>query len=205
MPVSQKQKGIALIQKKYDQQVDTAAGNQSRVIGRFLKDYNPDALKEIYASSSEGRKGYIDPVELPDSDYAKQWLNYEYQKKAFLEDDPEHYTSNGERVRSKSELMIADTLKRIGIPYRYECPISLGGTIVYPDFTILRTSDRRELYWEHLGMMDNAAYCQTALKKIRLYESFKVFLGTTLILTMETSLTPINISVIAGVIQEYCI
>ncbi len=165
LPVSQRDKGIALIRKNYDQKILAASEKQVSVINRFLEHYKPDALKNIYASMSEIRKSFLTPVAIPDLDYVGNWQEKEYNNKSFWEGVPEQYTSKGERVRSKSEVMIADALYQAGIPYRYECPLQLEGQTVYPDFTILRAGDRQEIYWEHLGMMDDPEYCVNALKR----------------------------------------
>ena len=101
--------------------------------------------------------------------------------------------------------MIADALAQAGLPYRYECPLMLGTAVVHPDFTILRREDRKELFWEHLGRMDDAGYVMKNLSKIRLYEQNGIMPGIDLILTMETSQQPINLSVIKQVIRTYCI
>ena len=108
-------------------------------------------------------------------------------------------------VRSKSEVMIADALEQAGIPYRYECPLQLGRAILHPDFTLLRIADRKHLYWEHLGKMDDPEYVIKNLRRIRLYEQNGIMPGIDLILTMETSWQPMNLSVIKQMIQTYCI
>ena len=196
---------IPLVQKQYDKYIKDAAEKQLKVINRFLKEYNTDKLKEIYTLLPDGRKTLISPVELPDAEYMQKWLSFKYDKMGFPEEAPEHFSSNGERVRSKSEVIISDALIKYGIPYRYECPLKLGNTIVHPDFTILRLADREVLYWEHLGMMDNIDYCQKAVKKLRLYEANNIFPSSNLIVTMETSSSPINMTVIKNVIEAYCI
>ncbi len=69
-----------------------------------------------------------------------------------------HRTANGEMVRSKSEVIVADTLKRVGAEYEYEEPLRMpDGSIRSPDFTI-RSQGRPTIYWEHLGMLENAGY-----------------------------------------------
>ena len=69
-----------------------------------------------------------------------------------------HRTANGEMVRSKSEVIVADALKHIGVEYEYEEPLRMeDGSIRSPDFTI-RSQGRPTIYWEHLGMLDNAGY-----------------------------------------------
>ena len=73
-----------------------------------MKNYDPDELKEIYANLSEVKRKTVMPVEISDAEYIRQWQSYKYEPKKISEDVPEHYTSKGERVRSKSEVMIAD-------------------------------------------------------------------------------------------------
>lgn len=85
-------------------------------------------------------------------------------------------------------------------PYRYECPLQLK---VYPDFTVLNVKERKEIYWEHLGMMDDLDYVENALRKITLYEKNGIFTGDSLILTYETKKNPINQKVVRGMIQRY--
>ena len=47
--------------------------------------------------------------------------------KPFEINAPEYYTASGVRVRSKSEVIIADALDHAGVPYRYEYPTSVKG------------------------------------------------------------------------------
>ena len=82
-------------------------------------------------------------------------LKEEYQGKGFKETDPFIYTERGERVRSKSEKILADYFYSHNIPYKYEHPLYLTGFgIVYPDFTVLSQRTRHEMYWEHNGRME---------------------------------------------------
>lgn len=205
LPVSKRPLGIALIQKSYDKKLLAMSEKQLDILKGFMKFYDPDALKKIYLSCPDARKKYLAPADMPDEEYKNNWQAQEYQHKHFQEDTPEHYTSKGERVRSKSEVMIADALGRSGIPYRYECALALSERTIYPDFTILRVSDRKEMYWEHLEKMDDPEYCSMALGRIRLYEENGLALGTDLIITMEMSDLPINLSVIKRTIKMYCL
>lgn len=69
-----------------------------------------------------------------------------------------HRTANGEMVCSKSEVIVADTLLRLGVAYAYEQLLVMeDGTRRLPDFTI-RHPDGRPVYWEHLGMLGLAGY-----------------------------------------------
>jgi len=109
-------------------------------------------------------------------------------------------------VRSKSEKIIADTLERRGIPYRYEAPLILqDGVTVYPDFSLLNVRRRKEYIWEHLGMMDNEDYARSAVTKLNSYINSGFFPGEQLILTMESQKTPLGTKTIERMIERYLI
>jgi hypothetical protein len=65
-----------------------------------------------------------------------------------------HCTAKGEMVISKSEVIVANTLRSLGIEYTYETRlVMVDGTVRWPDFTVARPG-RPPVYWEHLGMRD---------------------------------------------------
>ena len=103
-------------------------------------------------------------------------------------------TERGEKVRSKSEKMIADKLLMLGVPYKYERPLYLSGMgVVYPDFTLLDIINREDVVLEHFGMMDNYAYCEKAIKKMNVYQRNGFQLGKNILYTFETNKNPIDI------------
>jgi hypothetical protein len=78
---------------------------------------------------------------------------------AFLEEGLIHRTTRGELVRSKSEVIIANLLDGLGLPYGYEQPfMGPDGSVRYPDFTVDDAESGRRLLIEHLGMMDRPDY-----------------------------------------------
>ena len=100
----------------------------------------------------------------------------------------------GERVRSKSEVIIADRLYAKGIPYKYECPFLAGNEIIHSDFTILRLSDRKIVYHEHCGMMGKPEYVEDMISRVNKYAHEGIYLGDRLFLTFESSGQPMDIS-----------
>jgi hypothetical protein len=85
-----------------------------------------------------------------------------------------HRTANGEMVRSKSEVIVADTFKHLHMQYEYEEPLRMAdGSIRSPDFTI-RREGRPTVYWEHLGMLDNAGYRADWEAKLAWYASHDI-------------------------------
>jgi exodeoxyribonuclease V alpha subunit len=82
-----------------------------------------------------------------------------------------HRTATGVPVRSKSEVIVADTLTRLGLSWEYEKKISAPDDAFdfrLPDFTIGFEGDI--LYWEHLGMLTVPAYREGWERKRRWYE-----------------------------------
>jgi hypothetical protein len=83
-----------------------------------------------------------------------------------------HRTSSGVLVRSKSEVIVANALDKLGnISWKYEEPLfPLDAPRDYrlPDFTIGFEGD--VYYWEHLGMLSVPAYREGWERKRRWYE-----------------------------------
>jgi hypothetical protein len=97
-------------------------------------------------------------------------------------DDVEHYypshlihrTSKGVLVRSKSEVIIADILSRLGASYEYEQKLVSRDDphdFRLPDFTVSFEGDT--FYWEHLGMLAVPSYREAWERKRQWYENNK--------------------------------
>ena len=204
IPQDQKDLIRRLAQKSYDEKVLREAEKESRLLQKMLLYYKSPAVETIFENLSEGRKELIQPIEKTPEEYVREWSEVSYKGKGFAEDAPELYTDRGERVRSKSELIIANILYKNGIPYRYECPLELKGYgTVYPDFTILNIEKRKEIILEHLGMMDDPAYAEQAVRKVQSYTASGFYLGENLILTAETRQQPLNIKLVQELINKY--
>jgi ATP-dependent exoDNAse (exonuclease V) alpha subunit len=95
---------------------------------------------------------------------------FRFTSSRYYENDLIHQTTNGDRVRSKSEVIIANELKNHGISYEYEKLLwsKKGDTFKRPDFTVFYEGE--EYYWEHLGRMDDPAYVETWEAKRKWYE-----------------------------------
>ena len=146
---------------------------------------------------SPQRQKIVIPIETPAEQFIEEWKEMGKTERKLLYDMPEYYTENDEQVRSKSEVLIANMLIHYKIPYQYEKPLELPGVgTIYPDFTILDVKNRRELYWEHFGMMGNDDYLEKALRKITKYEQHQYYLGERLFISYETELQPLNMKVV---------
>ena len=193
-----------LAQKDYDKRLLKVLEEQLKAIEQFLKNYDPYAPMKVYEKLSDPRKALVTNEFLTDEEYIKHWLDQPYKKMGFKADAPEFYTSKGERVRSKSEVLIADALARHGIPYLYEFPVYEDGIIAAaPDFKCLNVRQRQDYYWEHLGMLDDEVYADNNVKKLNKYTMNQDFDETKLILTAETKKHPLNTRIIEEKIRRY--
>ena len=203
VPVNEIENVRKIVQREYDTKLLRATKAEYKRISRLLNNYEKITLDGIYESMPLGKRILVKPVLLPEEEFIKQWKEEEYQSLGFREDAPEYYSAKGERMRSKSEVIIANLLDRLHIEYKYEKPLRLKRLgIVHPDFTILDIKNRREIYWEHLGMLDDQVYRNNAISKIRAYEDSKYYVGENLIVTEETVNCPLDIKNIENKIKH---
>lgn len=197
-----------LANKEYALKMQKQLTELLKRISYLLEIYENNRLEESYTSLCEARRRLITPIIQPENEFIQQWLSEEYKSKGFNDDDEtEHYTMQGERVRSKSEKMIADEFLRYGIPYKYERPLILQSwnreVKIYPDFTVLSRRTRKEMFVEHLGMMGDIDYVSKTMKKLDMYEKNGILLGKQLLLFHETQDMPLNIRIVDQYIQQY--
>ena len=192
-----------LAQKDYDKKVIQELQSQIKLLEKYIR-ATEEKISKLYTKLSQTRQTLITPVTLTDQQYAEIWESEEYKGLDFREDAPEYYTTQGERVRSKSEIIIADTLSRYNIPYRYEHPLYLkSGRTIHPDFLCLNLRTRQEYFWEHFGMMDDPDYTENAVSKVKLYNENGIFPGINLIITMETQSKQISTQQLERLINAY--
>lgn len=194
----------SIAQRDYDKKLINLIDRSLTGIENFMSYNRIKEIYEVYDKMKEGRRQLVEPRLMSDKLYKEAWEKMKYQPKGFADDAIKIYSENKERVRSKSEKIIADKLKAIGIPYRYEAPITLKGYgIVYPDFTLLDIHNRKEYIWEHFGMMDDEQYIEKAIKKIELYQRNGYFTGDKLIITHETRQRPLDMQVVESMLDTY--
>ncbi len=193
-----------LAQKTYNEAVLKIATARNKLITRCLKDYNDDEIEELFTSLHPERQKLITPVEPTYEQLELKWYSEPYIGKDFNEGTPVILSEKGERVRSKSEKIIADYFYRNNILYKYEKPLTLAGYgTVYPDFTFFSKRLKKEIYWEHEGMMDNPEYATTAVKKLNSYQLNGILPGERLILTFETEKDVLNSKIVTDLVNKY--
>lgn len=191
-----------LAQKAYDKEVLSAAERELKAWNMLANFFPEHTVEEVYETLSPARQALVTPIIETDEEYRRRWEAVEYTPKPFQEGAKVFITDRGEQVRSKSEQLIANLLYRLGIPYRYEYPvrIKVNGSVRtwYPDFTILDLGNRKEIYLEHLGMLDDTReernYSVNAFWKMKVYEENGMYEGKNMLYSFETSAAPLDIT-----------
>ena len=205
----------ALAQKSFDIKLSRHLATREESLHKVLKllKKDPDItlplncfMLKTYNSLSPGRKALIEAPCQTDEDFAEVWQSESYTGLPIYDYDSCFETERGERVRSKTEKMIADKLYYMGIPYRYEYPHYINGLgTVYSDFTILNKRTRREWIFEHFGMMDDPDYSAKAAYKINQYIKNGYLPGESFLFTMESSLHPFDYDLFCDICERYLI
>lgn len=204
IPESNFQLARKLAQKDYNLRVKNELNRQLKSLMYFEKHYRPAKLQLIFQKLHFIRKDLLYSAFLPQNDFCQQWQETPFIGKEVGLEVPDFFTRNNEHVRSKSEILIADTLKLNKIPYRYEAPVHLSGIgIIHPDFTCLNPRTHQEFLWEHFGLMDNPDYSASAITKILHYQHDEYFPGKKIIFTYESKNVPLTNKTIQKIIDNY--
>lgn len=191
-----------LIQKKYLKLVQKAAKQEVKALSKAIELYPKTRMENVYDELPSELKEHATPLVPNDEQFAAKWQAEPFKPKPFKKGAPEFYTLKGERVRSKSEVIIADRLFAKGIPYKYECPLKVGKEIIHPDFTILRISDRKVLYHEHCGKMTDPEYTKEIPGRAIKYTRSGIYQGDKLFYTFESVECPLDIKVLDDFIEK---
>ena len=105
---------VALSQKAYDKKFVTEAQKELGILDEYLRRTESTAIEKIYDDMHPGKKILINPVFEDRATFVRNWEGVVYPPGYFAEGDAEHYTAKNERVRSKTEVNIANMLNLYG-------------------------------------------------------------------------------------------
>lgn len=157
-------------------QPDEIIGHLPKVYRTVPKAYFfPDTMKDLLAGAAEEDSKIAAKV--------KAWIEEPYEQSTYMQEKRVHTTSRGEKMRSKNEVLHAEVMYRLGIPFRYEPVLHIGANDLIPDFMILRIRDAKIFYAEHCGMPFNKRYMEHHKWKMELYEAAGIVPWDSLIVT----------------------
>ncbi len=185
----------AIVQREYLEKVVKEAEKELKNIRRLIQYYENGYAETTIDNMPVGKAKLITPIDVTDEEFVKRWLMQGQANNHFRPESLIFENSKGIKMRSKSEIIISDFLDKSNIPYLYEKELKINTNhSVHPDFTILDVNNRKEIYLEHLGMMDDEDYIKNAMNKLRMYEENGYQIGKQLIVTYETSKHPLNMN-----------
>ena len=161
----------------------------------------------VYDRLADPIKKLIKPSVVTDDGFAEKWQNEKYKNRWKGNADYTIETPRDEKVRSKSEWIIACMLAEAGVPYRYEECVGLNkllGMVFYPDFTVLNKRTREVFFWEHFGKMDDPKYInESYMPKMLEYYNFGFLPGKKLLMTFESKRYPLDTTQVKRLIEEF--
>lgn len=197
-----------LAQKSYYTKMKPLLQKELMTLKFYRDNYNPENADEMFDSLPMERKNLIAPVRMTPGERIRRWNCEQYEPYKKHPENLIFETEKGEMVRSKSEVIIANLLyqNEKDLLYKYERPLELKNGrenhVVHPDFTILNIHTGKITYWEHAGRMDDFKYLNDHIHKMYLYEANQLFTGEHVIVTYETTNTPLNIQSVKRYIQR---
>ncbi len=105
------------------------------------------------------------------------------------------------KVKSKSEVILIELIKSKGINVFYEKSFRKGGIWFCPDFTLVRESDGKIIFWEHFGMMSDPDYVLRAQDKIANYASVGIMPFRDIIFTYEDGKDSLDLAQVESILR----
>ena len=197
-----------LAQKHYYLLIRPIIEKQIIELKKFIDRYPDNKIEKIYDELSVERKNLVVPICLSVNERIKQWKEESYEKTTMYSEKLKYETEQGDLVRSKSEVIIANILYHNSedILYKYERPLKLivngSEKIIYPDFTIFNKHTGKITYWEHAGRMDDPYYAADFVRKMNTYVANGLLPGRDVILTFETQSNSLDIGVVKKLVKN---
>lgn len=203
--ISKKSRRLAeqLARKKYLSLLLDDLEHEKRALDIYLRRHAPSGKAEKLLTNYSEYQHLLHPYFQPVSRELSDWMNTPYEQNKQYPENLVHKTLAGSFVRSKSELIIDMSLRMHKIPFRYECALLLSNIVIYPDFTLRHPTTGEYFYWEHFGLMDQAAYMKNAYAKLTLYTSNGIVPGIHLITTYETKENPLSTEAVEKLIEYF--
>lgn len=192
----------ALAQKLYYTKVKKILQGNLKILKRMQLAYHPEKITEEYNLLPEEVQMLIVPLQETAKIRIQKWNTEVYEPNPAMPEHLRYETEQGELVRSKSEMIIANLLyqHRDTILYKYERPLQVitdgKPRTIYPDFTILNIYTGKITYLEHAGMMDKPKYANDHVRKFNTYIENDILPGLDVLFTYESQMCPLEFKVL---------
>ena len=134
--------------------------------------------------------------------FLNHWKQTRTQLNPYRPEEKCYPTHDGAMVRSKSEQSVYNELLKFGIPFQYELELRVNGKTYYPDFTLLDVVNRKEVYYEHFGLLSDANYRLHYFQKTEAYMTLGLTYGTDYFCTFEDANYPFDIRKVTRFLEK---
>ena len=178
-----------LCRKRYLEEEAAMLEENRRAIEAFLESYTDLEHKKIIEKMPERFRRMPEEYYFHNrmnrdwTEKARKWLETPFEQSTYKPEEKDQTTASGLKVRSKSEVIIAEKLDHYMLPSRYEEVIYIEGYSFAPDFTILTKYGIR--YWEHFGKNNDTAYVRKNNWKLSMYQRAGIVPWKNLIITYD--------------------
>lgn len=203
IPSKEKNTAVTMAEKKYYEAMLQDILQEKYAIQGYLNLCSKDKTREEQMLETTVYSELLQKAFTSSNAGITEWEKQDYERCPKYPEQLIHPIFDGQKVRSKSEAIIATMLHVNKIPFHYEEALHLGRKVIYPDFTIRHPVTGRTYYWEHFGMMDNENYAQAAFQKMQLYNINGIMLSDTLLATYESEESPLKSNIVENMIQQY--
>lgn len=196
-----------IAQRNYYEKVKKIRENNIKELTRFSERYVPQAEQVVYAGLSGDRRELVKPYD-PDTLKMIEGIESDKFDTAPYSEGCRYETDKGEKVRSKSEVIIANLLNGYCdvLRYQYEKPLYLENdgmeVMVHPDFTVYNLITGKIIYWELAGMIDDTEYASDFVRKYNLYLANGFIPCDNLMITFECQEKPLDIGNVKRIINK---
>ncbi|MBO4689147.1 MAG: hypothetical protein J5636_11630 [Clostridiales bacterium] len=193
----------ALASRTYLERFIFRASRELISLNAYIDCISGKSPEKLFTNMCDARKALIRPLLVSDEVCERLWEQAPYTQGSTFPEKKIYPTKKGDMVRSKSEVLFADTYLEMGIPYRYEQELRFpDGSVLVPDFTLWDKKNRREIYHEHCGKMDDPVYRKRFLEKNDIYRRNGIYTGKNLMLTFEGDGTTLNMKEMRAMISD---
>ena len=190
---------LALVRKKYVEGAIENIKNDIVHLDNAIANYSPIGEESVMKAFCDRYPELSGGIYYGRRDL-ESWVS-DYVPREFYEEDLKSVSAKGERMRSGGEMYIAARLDHFGIPYRYEDDTGIPDLSYAPDFKILRPRDRKIIYWEHFGKVDDYQYVLDNIEKVRKYIDYGIKPWDNLIMTFNNEKGGFNGKLIDAMIE----
>ena len=168
-------------------QICDANINSMDALVATYKEVNPDEIIKNLGVAYQECAGFSDEVlGIPTaSEWKRQGMAKRDSIPRFKPENLIHTADNGEKMRTRAEVLYANMLDSLGVEYIYELPMDINGQRKIPDFTILHPKTKQEIIIEYMGMYGDENYRIRNTIKIAEYFDAGYILGKNLFVFMD--------------------